>query len=305
MSSEYIEKIRGFNRFYTQTIGLIKKRFLESEYSLIQARVLFELNRYPDIHAKDLGANLDLDPTYLSKILKKFEQDKLLTKTPDPDDSRKYLLSLTQKGKKTYSRLREMSNNQIITLVQDLSREEKTGLVASMETIETILTREQKESGYYSIRSHRPGDIGYIIHRHGVLYAQEYGFNELFDAYVANGMGKFIENFNPAREHLWIAEINGTIVGSVAIVHAHDNTAQLRWLIVDPSARRKGIAKKLIEEALIFVRQKGYSNVILWTIDYLHAARSLYSDAGFTLAETKESHVWGKVLNEEKWELTL
>ena len=305
MNSEYIEKIRSFNRFYTQTIGLIKKRFLDSEFSLIQARVLFELNRHPGTHARDLGRKLDLDPTYLSKILKKFGQDRLLTKTPAPDDSRKHLLSLTREGKETYARLREMSNVQIQTLVKDLSPEEKTGLAASMASIKRTLTKGSKEAGYYSIRSHRPGDIGYVIHRHGVLYAREYGFNHQFDAYVANGMGKFIESFNPEKEHLWIAEADGTIVGSVAIVHARENTAQLRWLIVDPAARRRGIAKKLLEEALVFVRQKEYTKVMLWTIDLLHAARNLYADAGFTLAETKESRVWGKVLNEEKWELEL
>lgn len=305
MTSEYVEKIRGFNRFYTQTIGLIKKQFLDSPYSLIQARVLFELSRHPGILSKDLARSLDLDPTYLSKILKKFSHQGLVAKTRATKDSRKYLLTLTARGNRVYEGLREMSNTHVHNLVRDLSPEEKNRITAAMETIQGLLDPDREPSGYYTIRSHRPGDIGYVTHRHGVLYAQEYGFDDTFEAYVANGMGTFIDNFNPDREHLWIAETNGTIIGSVAIVHAHGDTAQLRWLFVDPNERCRGIAGKLIQEALVFARQKGYASVMLWTIDFLHAARTLYANAGFALAETRESRLWGKTLNEEKWELAI
>lgn len=300
-----IKKIRAFNRFYTKKFGLITKRFLESDYSLIQARILFELDKSTTLFAKDLVKEIEIDPTYLSKILKKFEKDGLLSKKISSRDSRKLVLSLTKDGKKAYSYLRKMSNKQIESLIQSLSEEKKRILVDSMEAIEKILGFNKMVSEIFVIRSHRPGDIGYIVYRHGVLYGQEYGFNAQFDGYVAKGLAIFIENFNPLKEHLWIAEMRGTIIGSVAIVQLEDELAQLRWLIVESTERGKGIGKKLINEATHFARINGYKKIILWTIDFLHAARKLYSDANFKLVETKKSQVWGKELIEEKWELLL
>ena len=305
MSADHIERIRAFNRFYTQQIGLIRRRFLESRFSLVQARVLFELHAHPRCFARDLGQGLGLDPAYLSKILKKFEQEGLLTRACSPTDSRKYMLTLTPDGEAAYEELRERSDRQIDALVRDLPGEERDRLVASMESIERILTPEKRGAEHYLLRSHRPGDIGYIIHRHGVLYAREYGFNERFDAYVADGMGRFIEGMDPEREHLWIAEANGTVVGSVAIVRSGEDASQLRWLFVEPSERRKGIAKRLVEEAVNFSRRCRYPRIMLWTIDFLHAARKIYADAGFRPVEEKTSRAWGRELNEEKWELSL
>lgn len=300
-----INRIRAFNRFYTKKIGLITKKFLQSDYSLIQARILFELDKSKNIFAKDLVKELNLDPAYLSKILKKFKKDGLLLKKNSDSDSRKQVLSLTEDGKKTYSHLREMSNKQVEFLIQDLSEEEINILVTSMAAIEKILACDEKKSEIFVIRSHRPGDIGYIIHRHGVLYAQEYGFNDQFDGYVAQGLAVFVEKFNPLKEHLWIAEMGGTFTGAVAIVQVDGEVAQLRWLIVEPTDRGKGIGKKLIHEAILFSEKNGYKKIFLWTIDFLHAARKLYSDANFKLVETKKSQVWGKTLVEEKWELSL
>ncbi len=305
MKPDFVKKIRAFNRFYTLKIGLITKKFLNSSYSLIQARILFELNKTSHICASDMVGMLQLDPAYLSKILKKFEKDKLITKKTSSEDSRKQLLTLTKDGKKAYSRLRETSNQQIDSLIGELSHEEIRILVASMETIEKILSCKKTQTALFLIRSHRPGDIGYIIHRHGILYAQEYGFNDQFDGYVAKGLAQFIENINFAKENLWIAEMNNSIIGSVAIVQQNNETAQLRWLIVELSERGKGIGEKLVNEAIRFARQAGYKKIILWTIDFLYAARKLYSNADFILVETKESKVWGKVLIEEKWELSL
>ncbi len=305
MKSDFIRKIRSFNRFYTLEIGLITKKFLDSNYSLVQARILFELNNTSNICAKDLVNRIGLDPTYLSKILKKFEKDRLLTKRISIKDSRKQILSLTQEGQNVYSSLREISNKQISFLIQNLSNEQKRILVNSMETVEKILTCKNKSSNFYLIRSHRPGDIGFIIHRHGVLYAQEYGFNDQFDGYVANGLASFVKNYNPVKEHIWIAEINGSIIGSVAIVQCEEEVAQLRWLIVEPTEQGKGVGKKLVNEAILFAKQKGYKKIILWTIDFLDAARKLYSNADFELVETKKNKGWGKELVEERWELLL
>ena len=198
-----------------------------------------------------------------------------------------------------------MSNRHIQGLIREIPPEDQDRLVSAMTTVETLLSPGGSSRNLYMIRPHRPGDIGYVIHRHGVLYAREYGFNEEFDAYVAEGMAGFIKGFDPAAEHLWIAESDGIIVGSVAIVRRDRETAQLRWLFVEPSERRRGIAGKLVEEAVVFARKKGYARVILWTIDFLHGARALYTRAGFSPTETKESRVWGKILNEEKWELHL
>ncbi|MCP4020639.1 MAG: GNAT family N-acetyltransferase [Desulfobacteraceae bacterium] len=305
MEKDFVENMRAFNRFYTQKIGLITTRFLESNYSLVQARILFELNQNPNLCAKDLVKNLGLDPAYLSKTLKKFKSDGLLTKKCSDTDSRMQILSLTKEGKNVYADLKKISNNQISSLVQDLSFEEKRKITASMETIKTILDRRKKEADCYLIRTHQPGDIGYVIHRHGILYAQEYGFNDQFDGYVAAGMADFIKKCKPSKERLWIAELNGTMVGSVAVVQKEKGIAQLRWLIVEPSERGKGLGKKLVDQTIQFTKQCGYTKIVLWTIDFLGAARKLYANAGFKLAETKESNVWGKILLEEKWELRL
>jgi len=302
---DFVKRIRAFNRFYTLKIGLITKRFLESSYSLVQARVLFELNNASNMCAKDLVEKLNLDPTYLSKILKQFEKKNLITRKVSAKDSRKQILTLARKGKDEYSRLRKISNVHIASLVQNLTEEEKQYLVSSMGSIEKLLSCTKDSSDLLYIRSHRPGDIGYVIHRHGVLYAQEYGFNDQFDSYVAKGMARFIENYNPRKEHLWLAETDNRIVGSVAIVQRDDDTAQLRWMIVEPAQRGKKIGKRLVKEAIRFARQKGYKKIMLWTIDFLHAARKLYSNEDFVLTQTKQSEVWGKVLTEEKWELLL
>lgn len=302
--TDFVKQIRAFNRFYTLKIGLITKKFLKSSYSLVQARVLFELNDASNIYAKDLVEKLNLDPTYLSKILKQFEKKNLITRTVSTNDSRKQVLTLTPQGETEYSRLRDISNTQIDALIQHLTNEKKRCLVSSMHTIEKLLDCEKKDSDLLYIRSHRPGDIGYVIHRHGVLYAEEYGFNDQFDVYVAKGLSEFIEGFNPKKEHLWLAETNGKIVGSVAIVYRDDDTAQLRWLIVEPAERGKNIGKRLVQEAVRFAKQQGYKRVLLWTIDFLTAARQLYYGENFVLTQTKQSEVWGKTLTEEKWELT-
>lgn len=303
MAEDIIKRIREFNRFYTQTMGLVKKRFLDSEFSLVQARVLFEIGQAPGVHAKDLGARLELDITYLSKILKKFESNRLIKRRPSPEDSRKYQLRLTPEGTAVYDRLQALSNRHIRSLVRSMDPEDQNRLAAAMATVETLMLPKETGRRLHLIRPHRPGDIGYVIHRHGALYAREYGFNEQFDAYVAAGMAEFIRNFDPAAEHLWIAETGARIIGSVAVVRRDPETAQLRWLFVEPSERRLGIAGNLVESAVVFARQKGYARLILWTIDFLHAARALYTRAGFSRVETRQSQVWGKTLTEEKWEL--
>ena len=299
-----VNRIRSFNRFYTSKLGLITNRFLKTEYSLVQARLLFELSSRPLLHASDLSREFDLSPDYLSKLISKFESRGLISRTPSPKDSRKQMLALTPKGREACSSLKERSNQWIEGMIRGLEPEQTGSLVRAMDTVERILDPYPKRPALVTIRSHRPGDIGYVIHRHGVLYAREYGFNHELDAYVAKGMADFIETFSD-DDHLWIAETRGAFSGSVAIVRRDDTTAQLRWLIVEPKERKKGIGRQLVDEAVRFSKERGLQYVTLWTIDFLLSARNLYAAAGFRLIETKTSQVWGKTLTEECWRLSL
>lgn len=297
-----VDKIRSFNRFYTGKIGLITNRFLQSKYSLVQARLLYEISNSSPLHASDLIRELGLSADYLSKTLSKFETQGLITRSPSPKDSRKQVIALTPNGMAEYYSLKETSNVHIASLIETLTPEEKSDLVNAMTRIEEIL--KPKEGRLVTIRSHKPGDIGYIIHRHGVIYAREYGFNVDFDAYVASGMADFIENKTPEQD-LWVAECRDHFAGSVAIVRQDTHTAQLRWLIVEPKQRQRGIGKQLVKQAIRFAADNGYSSVILWTIDFLDSARRIYANTGFQLAETKVTRAWGKTLTEECWRLNL
>ena len=299
-----LERIRAFNRFYTEKIGLVTNRFLNSGFSLVQARVLYELSLSPSSVAKNLAADLSLDTTYVSKMLTKFESQGLIAREAAPEDSRKQLISLTATGEEACETLKEESNRRMGDLIKNLSWEECEMLITSMDTINSLLD-SQGESDLLVLRHHRPGDIGFIIHRHGVLYGQEYGFNTEFEGYLSKGFAAFVENFNGQRECLWVAELGSAIVGSVGIFQAEDGSAQLRWFLVEPSARGRGIGRRLVQAAVDFSREKGYGKIVLWTIDFLHAARKLYSEAGFVMTETRESCLWGKDLVEEKWELIL
>jgi len=299
-----IDRIRAFNRFYTRKIGLTTNRFLKSEYSLVQARLLFELNRTEPTCAVDLVRKFGLSADYVSKIVSKFETQGLVTRTPSPGDARKQILVPTAAGRRVDRELKQRSNAHIARMIADLPPGEIRKLTEAMKTIEGILDPDRAPSQLVAFRSHRPGDIGTVIHRHGVLYAREYGFNHEFDAYVALGMARFIQAITP-REHLWIAEIRGRFVGSVAIVRCDDRTAQLRWLIVEPAQRGRGIGRQLVAEAIRFAREANYRTALLWTIDFLHCARRLYAEAGFHLTETKGNHVWGRELIEECWQLEL
>ena len=299
-----VSRIRAFNRFYTNKIGLIASRFLGSEYSLVQARLLYEIANSHPVFASDLCRKLDLTPDYLSKVIQKFERMGLVSKTPSHQDGRKQLLSPTPEGKVAYEELKAQSNLHIEKMIHDLEPDEVRELVSAMDTLERILGEPEEKNSLVTLRAFRPGDIGTVIHHHGVLYAREYGFNHEFDAYMALGMGRFIEDLSD-RDNLWIAEIEGRFAGSIAIVHIDEKTALLRWLIVEPKFRGRGIGGQLIHEAMRFAGEKGYDAIKLWTIDFLLSARNLYAAAGFHLSETKTSQVWGRTLTEECWILEL
>ncbi len=218
---------------------------------------------------------------------------------------RKQLLSLTTNGRRIISDLQDRASEQIKILLDDVSNYDQIQLVKAMRTIERILKDEKEKTVFYNIRSHKPGDIGYITHRHGVIYAMEYQLDETFEAYVAKYMAKFIENYDANKEKLWVAEMGTEIIGSIAIVKIDDNTAQLRWLLVEPHMRNKGIGTKLMHEALTFCKNRGYRKIILGTFSDLMSARKLYEKNGFRLVESRTHPIWGQNLTEENWELIL
>ncbi|UCD01876.1 MAG: bifunctional helix-turn-helix transcriptional regulator/GNAT family N-acetyltransferase [Promethearchaeota archaeon] len=302
---ERIGQIRSFNRFYTNLLGLLDRTLLKSPYSLTEVRIMFELNRLSTTTASEIVKLLNLDPAYLSRILSSLEKKNLIQKERSSKDMRKQLLSLTSKGQEVISELQEKANEQIKTLIINVTDEDQNRLVNAMKTIERILNGETKKPEFYTLRSHKPGDIGYITYRHGVIYANEYQLDETFEAYVAKYMAEFIENYDLAKDRLWIAEKGTEIVGSIAIVKKDEKVAQLRWLLVEPHERNKGIGKKLLQEALSFCRNRGYNKIILGTFSDLLIARRLYSKNGFQLIEFKSHRIWGQDLTEEQWELNL
>ncbi|MFX0022684.1 MAG: GNAT family N-acetyltransferase [Candidatus Hermodarchaeota archaeon] len=274
-------------------------------FSLTEVRIMFELNRLSTSTASEIGKVLNLDPAYLSRILSNFEKKNIVQKERSGKDMRKQLLSLTTNGRRIISDLQDRASEQIKILLDDVSNYDQIQLVKAMRTIERILKDEKEKTVFYNIRSHKPGDIGYITHRHGVIYAMEYQLDETFEAYVAKYMAKFIENYDANKEKLWVTERGTEIIGSIAIVKIDDNTAQLRWLLVEPHLRNKGIGTKLMQEALTFCKNRGYQKVILGTFSDLINARRLYEKNGFKLVESKSHLIWGQNLTEEQWELIL
>lgn len=300
-----VEDIRHFNRFYTKILGLLDQKFLHSKYSLAEARILFELSRSNNLAAKDLVKELNIDPSYLSRILRKFEQNDLLTRISSSKDSRKQLIELTEKGFSILEQLRELTNRQIEARLEPLSEQEKANLLSSMKLIERLLSGNKETEDLISIRYHQPGDIGYLTYQHSRYYSREYGLDINFDVYVAEAMVEFIKNYNEKMERLWIVEQGSQIMGSVAIVQAEQEIAQLRWFLLEPEIHGKGIGKKLLQNALRFCNDRPYKKIILWTFEDLDSARALYKKENFSLVKTETHQVWGQTLTEELWELNL
>ena len=301
----HVKKIRHFNRFYTQILGLLNNKLLKSNYSLAQARILFELDQTPNHVSSDLSKQLHLDPAYLSRLLMRFEKQGLIQKKKSTEDTRKQVLSLTSKGKSVIARLQSMSNLQITSSLINTTEEEHEQLVNAMDIIEQIFGGEKLHPKTITLRSHRPGDIGYITYRHAIFYSQTYGFDATFDAYVASGLSQFVMQYDPQKEHLWVAEEGTTPVGSIAIVKTEQTVAQLRWFLIEPQARGVGLGKKLLQEAIAFCKRKNYQKIILWTLSNLNVARQLYERSGFQVITHKTHQIWGQELTEELWEMEL
>jgi DNA-binding MarR family transcriptional regulator/GNAT superfamily N-acetyltransferase len=300
-----IQEVRQFNRAYTRLIGLLHEGLLDTPFSLTQARVLFELAHRDLPAASDLSKELQLDAGYLSRILRGFERSGLVAKAESRVDGRQNLLSLTAQGRRVFAELDARSRKEVEILLSRLDPVEQIRLIALMHSIEKLLGIGAEPKVPYLLRSHQPGDMGWIVHRHGALYSQEYGWNEDFEALVAEFVAKFIRNYDANREHCWIAERDGEIVGSVFLVEQSKFTARLRLLFVEPKARGLGIGSRLVGECIRFAQRTGYRSITLWTNNVLHAARHIYKKAGFDLVREEPHYSFGHNLVAETWKLNL
>lgn len=303
--TQHIEAVRQFNRFYTRRIGVLRDGLLDSQFSLTEVRVLHDLSQRDQLTAGEIGTDLGLDRGYLSRILQRFEQRGLIRKTRSQTDARQSLLELTPKGRKVFAPLDTRAQEEVQTMLTTLSVGQQRSLIEAMRNIEQLLSPRPEPKVPYLLRSHHPGDLGWIVHRHGALYSQEYGWDEEFEAQVAQIVSDFIKNFDPKREHCWIAERDGEIVGSVMVVQKSKTVAQLRLLLVEPQARGLGIGQRLVDECIRFARQRNYRKLVLWTNSVLDAARHIYENAGFRLVHEERHHSYGKDLVSQDWELTL
>lgn len=304
-SDARVASVRGFNRFYTKQIGLLRNGYLQSSFSLSQVRVLYELAHRDGLTATDLSKELDLDTGYLSRILLGFTKRGFLLRKPSESDARQMHLALSQKGKIVFLQLDSKTQTEIETMLARLAAVEQATLIDAMHTIELLLGARPQPKTPYLLRSHQPGDMGWVIHRHGVLYAQEFGWDERFEALVAEIAAKFIQKFDSKRERCWIAEKDGGIAGSVFLVRESEKVARLRLLLVEPSARGLGIGNRLVDECTRFARQAGYKKITLWTQSILHAARHIYKRAGYRLVKQERHQEFGYDLVGETWDLSL
>lgn len=303
-----VAAVREFNRFYTRQLGILD-RYLDSPFSLAEARVLYELRyRAEPPTASDLARDLAMDPGYLSRMLRGFTRRGLIARETPAHDARRAHLSLTKKGRQTFDPLDRRSSQEVRALVDSIPAGRRRAVVDAMSSIREALspaTSHAEPASPFTIRSHRLGDIGWVTHRHGVLYAQEYGWDERFEALVARICADFIDNLDAEREHCWIAERDGEILGSIFCVKRSKNVAKLRLLLVEPSARGLGVGTRLVDECIAFARARGYKRLTLWTQNNLHSARRIYERAGFTLTSEEKHNSFGHALVAQNWDLEL
>lgn len=300
-----IAAVRAFNRFYTRKLGVLDQHFGRSAFSLSEARVLYELAHRDELAAKEIGIELGLDPGYLSRIVQNFDQKGLITRKTLPSDRRQYRLSLTAKGRQVYAKLDLGSQNEVAAMLAKLSQADTRRLTAAMETIEHLLQPSAGTRAPFLLRSHGIGDIGWVISSQAALYAEDYGWDISYEALVAEICGQFIKNFDPAREHCWIAEMDGERIGSVFLVNGGDGVAKLRLLGLDKKARGLGVGRALVEQCIRGARERGYRKMTLWTQSVLVAARGIYQRAGFVKVAEQAHHSFGVDLVGETWEMEL
>jgi DNA-binding MarR family transcriptional regulator/N-acetylglutamate synthase-like GNAT family acetyltransferase len=306
-NQQRIAAVRSFNRFYTRHIGVLRKDYLGSSYSLGEMRVLYELSHGEAKTATDIGRALDLDAGYLSRVLRNFEKLGLIRRTTSRADARQSDITLTARGAKVFAPFEKRSQDLVAAMLDRLEGSGQTQLVASMQTIETLLGASTKETtkSAYILRPPRHGDFGWIVSRHAALYAREYGWTEPFEGLCAQIVADFVNNYDAKKERCWIAEMNGENVGCVMLAKDSPGVARIRLLLVDPKARGLGLGNRLVEECVRFARKADYKRVTLWTHSVLTAARHVYEKAGFTLTASEKRHSWSKDVVAEYWDLDL
>jgi len=303
--AERVHTVRHFNRFYTRRIGVLAERHLQSPFSLAEARVLYELTRRKRATATEIGRELGLDAGYLSRILKRFERQHLIERNVSAADARRSLMHLTAKGRKAFAPLEAKSRDLVRGLIGPLSSSEQGRLLTSMQSIEAILESGRCGAETITLRTHRYGDVGWIVASQIDAYATEYGWRARFEHLMIKIAADILEDFDPACERIWIAERNGVRVGAVCLVAESKSVARLRLLLVEPEARGLGLGKRLVQQCIEFARESGYRRMVLWTHEVLHAARGIYESVGFRLVSRKKHRDFGILLTGETWELDL
>ena len=298
-----IDAVRRFNRFYTRRIGALQQGYMGSAFPLPQCRVLYELGQRGEANASELGADLDLDLGYLSRLLQSLKRQGVVQGEAAKEDARRVRLSLTAKGRKVYQTLDARSRDLVAEMLGELGAPDQSRLVGALQAVESVLGKQESP---IVLRAHQPGDMGWIVERHGALYYEQDRWGAAFEALVAGIVKDFLENFDPAREYCWIAERGGVRVGCVFVVKQSASVAKLRLLIVEPSVRGAGLGRRLVEECIAFARAKGYKKLVLWTHAHLAAARAIYKAAGFRKLPKTETHrTFGPKAVSEFWELAL
>ncbi|HWM43251.1 MAG TPA: helix-turn-helix domain-containing GNAT family N-acetyltransferase [Burkholderiales bacterium] len=298
-----IDAIRRFNRFYTRRIGALQQGYMGSPFPLPQARVLYELGQRGECTASELGADLDLDLGYLSRLLQGLRRQGLVQGEAAREDARRVRLSLTAKGRKFYQQLDTRSRDLVAGMLGKLAAPEQSRLVGALQAVESVL--EKKDQSPITLRAHRPGDMGWVVQAHGRLYFEERGWGERFEALVAEIAAAFLNNFDKSRERCWIAELDGEPVGCVFAVKESKSVAKLRLLLVEPGVRGRGLGQRLVEECIAFCRANGFRRLVLWTQSNLAAARAIYAKTGFRKVKEEKHASFGVKLTGEYWQLTL
>jgi DNA-binding MarR family transcriptional regulator/GNAT superfamily N-acetyltransferase len=304
-----VAAVRRFNRFYTRQIGVLRKNFLDSPYSLGEARVLYEIGNGKACTATEIGRALDLDGGYLSRVLRDFEKRTLIRRETSERDARQSHLTLSPRGRKAFALLNRLSQRDIGAMLRKLAPGQQTQLIAAMNTIEQLLDGENgakpSKRGSYIVREPRHGDFGWIVKRNAEIYAEEYGWTAPFEGVCSQIVADFVNKFDPKRERCWIAEMDGENVGSIMLAKDSDDIARIRLLLLDPKARGLGIGARLVDECIRFARRAGYKKITLWTHSVLTAARHIYQKAGFRLMRTERHNSWGRPVVSEHWDLEL
>jgi len=302
---ERVAAVRRFSRFYTRQLGLLQESLVHTRFSLTEARVLYELAHRETVRASELATDLDLDHGYLSRILRRFGDEGLLKKARAPNDARQSVIAITAKGRKAFAPLNKNSHDQVAAMLQRLRPVDQQRVTGAMAAVESLLGDTPKSVPAIVLRPHEAGDMGWVVSAHGAIYAAEYGWDMRFEALVAKVAAEFIENFDPKRERCWIAELDGKRAGCVFVVEREPEVAQLRCLLVEPSARGHGVGRRLVEECLRFARSAGYRRMMLWTNKGLDSARKIYESVGFRLIGEQPHEDFGVPLVGQNWEMPL